>query len=302
MTMMSGVLWGTSFVTIQWGLEDGFHPVVFVAVRFVIAVASALAFAALMGPLGAWMLKSPWVWALGLSNMSGFVFQYTSLGLTTATKAALITNLSLVLVAPMSFLWLQERFTRVKVVALVAVVPGVFLLTTNGDPEALRGSEFVGDMLSLGAGLSWAFYIIISKRVLEDPQVTVSRLTLWVMTTTAVFLVPLGMAFLALGGVALGEVGGVGWSMAVYTGVFCSTLAYLLYTRGLRAVTATVSAVLLLIMVLVAAGMDYIFQGEGLGLVSMVGAAILLVSMMLMSLAGEGEGAPPEPPADAHAH
>ena len=51
MTLLSGVLWGTSFVTIQWGLEDGFHPVVFVAVRFIIAIGSALAVAAALGPL-----------------------------------------------------------------------------------------------------------------------------------------------------------------------------------------------------------------------------------------------------------
>lgn len=297
MTLLSGVLWGTSFVTIQWGLEDGFNPIVFVAVRFVIAFGSALAVAAALGPLDAGLLRNPWVWALGLSNMLGFVFQYASLGLTTATKAALITNLSLVLVAPLSYTWLNERFTRVKVAALIAIVPGVFLLTTGGDLSVLGESEFVGDILSLGAGMSWAFYIIISKKVLEDPGVTVSNLTLWVMATTGAFLIPMGATVLALGGASLSDVGHVGWVMALYTGVLCSTGAYLLYTRGLRGVTATISAVLLMVMVIVAAVMDYAFMGTELGLVPLVGAAILLSCMVLVSLgSGEedgGEGPPP---------
>jgi DME family drug/metabolite transporter len=249
-----------------------------------------------MGRLDIGLLRDPFVWALGLTNMLGFVFQYASLGLTTATKAALITNLSLVLVAPLSYAWLHERFTRVRVAALVATVPGVFLLTTGGDLSVLGRSEFIGDMLSLGAGMSWAFYIVVSKKVLEDPDVTVSNLTLWVMGTTGAFLVPMGVVLLALGVSSMASVGGVGWAMAVYTGVLCSTGAYLLYTRGLRGVTATVSAVLLMVMVIVAALMDYAFMGSKLGPVPLLGAAILLVSMVLVSLGpdvGDGEQGPP---------
>ncbi len=293
MTMGAGVLWGTSFVTIQWGLDDGFDPVVFAAVRFVFAFASAILVARLFGPLNAWMLRSPWVWALGLSNTGGFLFQYFALDLTAATKAALITNLSLIFVAPMSYLWLRERFTPIKVGALVTVVPGVFLLTTGGDLSVLGGSEFLGDMLSLLAGLSWAFYIVISKHVLEDPKVTVPSLTLWVMGTTAACIIPLGIGMLVVGGASLDGVGNVGWGMAVYTGVFCSTVAYLLWTRGLKGVTATVSAVLLLIMVIVAAAMDYAFQGTEMGLVPIVGALILVAAMVMVSLGGNG-GEPSE--------
>ena len=287
MTMLAGVLWGTSFVTIQMGLDDGFHPVVFIAIRFIIAFASALLVARLIGPLNPSMLKNPWVWGLGLTNTMGFLCQYFALGLTVATKAALITNLSLIFVAPMSYYWLKERFTPLKVTALAMTVPGIILLTTGGDLASLKGSEFLGDMLSLAAGFSWAFYIIISKHILQDPKVSVSSLTLWVMGTTAALVVPLGIGVLALGGASLGDVGNVGWTMAVYTGIFCSTVAYLLWTRGLRGVTATVSAVLLMIMVVVAAVMDYVFLDTEMGIVPWIGAGILLVAMLMVSLSPE---------------
>jgi drug/metabolite transporter (DMT)-like permease len=290
MTMIAGVLWGTSFVTIQMGLDDGFNPVVFVAVRFIIAFASALVVVSFIGPLNAGLLKNPWVWGLGLTNTSGFLFQYFSLGLTVATKAALITNLSLIMVAPMSYYFLKERFTPLKLGALVMTIPGIILLTTGGDLASLKGSEFLGDMLSLAAGFSWAFYIIISKLILQDPKVSVSSLTLWVMGTTAALVVPLGIGVLALGGASLGDVGNLGWGMAVYTGIFCSTVAYLFWTRGLRGVTATVSAVLLLVMVIVAAIMDYLFFDTEMGSVPWIGAGILLVAMLMMSLAPEDVG------------
>jgi DME family drug/metabolite transporter len=284
MTMMAGIIWGTSFVTIQLGLDDGFHPMVFLTVRMLIAFASALAVARWLGGVDAWLLRDPWVWALGLSNTGGFVAQYFALDMTVATKAALITNLSLIFVAPMSYLWLRERFTPIKVGALIAVIPGVLLLTTGGDMDALKGSEFMGDMLSLLAGLSWAFYIIISKRVLADDRVSVSRLTLWVMGTTAVFALPLGVGTLVLGDSSFAKVGIVGWGAAVYTGVVCSTVAYMLWIRGLRGVTATVSAILLLVMVIVAAVMDFVFLGTEIGLVAWAGAGILLVAMVLVNL------------------
>ena len=289
MTMMAGVLWGTSFVTIQWGLDDGFHPMVFLSVRMLIAFTSALLVARWLGGIDAWLLKDPWVWALGLSNTGGFVAQYFALDLTVATKAALITNLSLIFVAPMSYLWLRERFTPVKVGALMAVIPGVLLLTTGGDLDSLRGSEFLGDMLSLVAGLSWAFYIIISKRVLRDERVSVSSLTLWVMGTTAVFAVPLGVTAMAMGDASFSNISYVGWAAAIYTGVVCSTIAYTLWIRGLRGVTATVSAILLLVMVIVAAVMDYMFRGTEISLVAWAGAGILLVAMVLVNLEGSQE-------------
>jgi len=287
MTMLAGVLWGTSFVTIQMGLDDGFHPVVFLAFRFIIAFASALLVARFIGPLNPELLKNPWVWGLGLTNTMGFLFQYVALDLTVATKAALITNLSLIFVAPMSYYFLRERFTPLKVGALTMTVPGIIMLTTGGDLSSLGGSEFLGDMLSLAAGFSWAFYIIITKHILKDPKVSVSSLTLWVMGTTAALVVPLGIGALALGEASLGDVGNVGWTMAVYTGIFCSTVAYLFWTRGLRGVTATVSAVLLLIMVVVAAVMDYVLIGTEIGVLPWIGAGILLVAMLLVSLSPE---------------
>jgi DME family drug/metabolite transporter len=146
--------------------------------------------------------------------------------------------------------------------------------------------------------MSWAFYIVISKRVLKNPEVTVMSLTLWVMGTTLVFLLPAAAFQLAVGNASLASVGSVGWAVAVYTGICCSTVAYLLYTRGLRSVTATISAVLLLVMILVAASMDYVFQGKGLDTIAMVGAGILLVAMVLVNLSSkEQDVVDVEPPA-----
>lgn len=291
--MMAGVLWGTSFVSIQLGLDDGFHPMVFLTFRLLVAFGSALLVVAYLGGLDTWLLRDPWVWALGLSNTGGFVAQFFALDMTVATKTALITNLSLIFVAPMSYVWLRERFTTLRIGALLAVIPGVLLLTTGGDLGALSGSEFFGDMLALVAGFSWAFYIIISKHVLRDERVMVSRLTLWVMGTTALFAAPLGIAVLAQGTSPVSEMGTTGWAMVVYTGVFCSTLAYMLWTRGLKGVTATVSAILLMVMVVVAAVMDFLVFNTKLGVVSWVGAGILVMAMVMVSLES-GEVADPD--------
>jgi len=292
MTLIAGVLWGTSFITTQWALGDGFGPLTLATVRFLLATVAALAFALVARSVGAGLLKNPWLWALGITNAAGYVFQNYALDLTTGTKAALITNLSMVLVAPMSYLWFREPFTRAKVLGLVAVIPGVFLLTTNGDLSQLHGSQFIGDMLILGAGASWAVYIVISKRLLDTTPATTPALTLWVMATTTLVLAPFSVMAIMGGGEGVGSIGALGWAGALYTGIGCSTVAYLLYTRGLRGVTATVSAILLLVQVFVAAVLAYALQGVGLGPVALVGAGITLGAMVLVSLAGpKAEGA-----------
>jgi DME family drug/metabolite transporter len=289
MTLVAGVLWGTSFITTQWALQDGFGPLTLATVRFLLATVAALAFALVARSVGAGLLKNPWLWALGITNAAGYVFQNYALDLTTGTKAALITNLSMVLVAPMSYLWFHEPFTRTKVLGLMAVIPGVFLLTTNGDLSQLDGAQFVGDMLILGAGASWAVYIVIAKKLLETTQATTPALTLWVMATTTLVLAPFSALAVMRGGEGVGSIGAVGWAGALYTGIGCSTVAYLLYTRGLRGVTATVSAILLLVQVFVAAVLAYALQGVGLGPVALLGAGITLGAMLLVSLAGGKE-------------
>jgi drug/metabolite transporter (DMT)-like permease len=286
MTLASGVLWGTSFVAIQWGLDDGFDPMMFAALRFVVATVAALAFVLAVGSVDAYLLRSPYVWALGLVNAAGYAFQYYGLELTTSTKAALITNLSMVLVAPMSHVWLGERFTWTKAAALVAMVPGVFLLTTAGDLSTIGGSQFLGDMLILCAGASWAVYILVNKRLLDTTDAATGPLTLWIMATTVVFMLPPALVITGGDVTAGGSVGAAGWAGVVYTGVGCSTVAYLLFTHGLRGVTATVSAILLLVQVLVAAALDYAVYGRGLAPVALVGAGIILVAMALVSLGG----------------
>jgi drug/metabolite transporter (DMT)-like permease len=289
MTLVAGVLWGTSFITTQWALQDGFGPLTLATVRFLLATVAALAFALVARSVGAGLLKNPWLWALGITNAAGYVFQNYALDLTTGTKAALITNLSMVLVAPMSYMWFREPFTRTKVLGLIAVIPGVLLLTTNGDLSQLHGSQFVGDMLILGAGASWAVYIVIAKRLLDTTPATTPALTLWVMATTTLVLAPFSALAVMRGGEGVGSIGAVGWAGALYTGIGCSTVAYLLYTRGLRGVTATVSAILLLVQVFVAAVLAYALQDVGLGPVALVGAIITLAAMILVSLAGGKE-------------
>ena len=59
MTMMAGVLWGTSFVSIQLGIDDGFHPMVFLMVRMLIAFGPALLVVRLIGGIDAWLLRHP---------------------------------------------------------------------------------------------------------------------------------------------------------------------------------------------------------------------------------------------------
>ena len=129
----------------------------------------------------------------------------------------------------------------------------------------------------------------IAKKLLDTTPATTPALTLWVMATTTLVLAPFSALAVVRGGEGVGSIGAVGWAGALYTGIGCSTVAYLLYTRGLRGVTATVSAILLLVQVFVAAVLAYALQGVGLGPVALLGAIITLAAMILVSLAGGKE-------------
>jgi DME family drug/metabolite transporter len=74
-----------------------------------------------------------------------------------------------------------------------------------------------------------------------------------------------------------------GWAAIIFTGVFCSTAAYLLWSKGLKGLTVTISAIILLLEVLWALLLSFTLLGESFSIISAVGATFILLSILLAS-------------------
>jgi drug/metabolite transporter (DMT)-like permease len=159
LTVLAGILWGTSFPTIKLGLRyvDAY---MFVFMRFL--VASVIMFFVLLfrGNHGLEFAKKRVIWLLGIANGVAYLFQYVGMNLTSASKSSLLVNLSAIWVAVLSWLILKERLGIKRACGIFFGVLGVFLITTNLDFQKLGQSTVFGDMAVLLSGVIWAFFTI----------------------------------------------------------------------------------------------------------------------------------------------
>ncbi len=279
-TALAGLLWGSSFVVVKLGLRS-IDPYWFVLFRFATAAIIAVSYAAVIGRLRAVgrLLTDPLVIWLGVSNGIGFALQFKGQTLTTAGKAALFVNSSTILVAIASRYVFRERFTPAKVAAVAVGMAGVMLVTTGGAFGPIAGPELTGDLFVLAAAVLWTAFILLDKRIVASGEVDVRALTAAMVTITALTVLPVALV--------LGHGGPPPFDSRLwvvgYTAVFCTVLPFLLWSWGLKSISATSSCVILLIEIVFALALAAVVFGERLASGGAVGALLIMGAVLLIS-------------------
>lgn len=125
LTILAGVLWGTSFPAIKIGLEF-VDPYMFVFLRMLLASVLTLLIVFATNNFDVSLAKEKSIWYLGLLNGFSYLIQYVGMNYTTASKSSLLINLSAVWVAILSWLILKERFSKKRMSGIVLGIIGVF--------------------------------------------------------------------------------------------------------------------------------------------------------------------------------
>jgi drug/metabolite transporter (DMT)-like permease len=277
-TVLASLIWGTSFPVIKIGLSyvDSYS---FAFFRLLIASTAVLAVAIPLKRFKPALFKNKIIWFLGISNALGFVLQYVGMNYTTASKTVLLVDSDVVIVAILSWLVFKEKFSNKMKAAVGMGFVGAALLASGGSLSELAGGELLGDILVFLAGVAWAFFMVWNKSLLTKGVDAVATIAC-VMPVTAVFLFP---SMLVLGTTTISTMPVLGWGAVVFTGVFCSATAYFLWMLGLKAMTVTTSAIILLLEVLFALILSFTFLGETFTIIGIIGAFLILVSILLVS-------------------
>jgi len=276
-TIVAAFLWGSSFVAVKHGL-GAMDPFWFLALRLWVAVAFILvSIKLLVGRIDPSLLKRKEIWLLGALNAAGFSGQFLGLTLTTATKAALLIDINVVFVALFAIPILKDKLDKMLGLAVIIGLIGIFLVTTEGDLASLRSGGFYGDIIVFGAGVVWAFYIILQKKTVDD-SVPLLPLSAWVFLTTAIFVTP--FAFLTPFTMPSVE----SWLVIIYLGIFCTAFAYILWAAGLRDLSATRSSILITTEIVFALVLAWLMLSERLNWVGLAGGGLIMVAAALASV------------------
>ena len=176
----------------------------------------------------------------------------------------------------LAWLTLRERPTASWFAATALCAAGLGLLSLDG----LAGSDAdpVGILLALGSGLGYAVYTVLSRSFMQQ-GVASEVVMAAAFGLGGVLLLPL-LAFEPVGWVATPA----GVALALYLGLGTTTLAYVLFGRGLHVLPAAPVTTLVLAEPLVATVLGVVVLGETLPAAGIAGAALILAGLVLQGL------------------
>ena len=234
------------------------------------------------------LLKREWraVLLMGLSMAAYNGCFFAALARTSVMAGTLLALCSAPLfVALLARLFLDEPLTRPVLLALAAGLTGTALLvggqggrdpSAGSGPALLRLDYALGNLLALGAGLSYAVYALVGRA--KSDGTAPASLAALSFTTAAILLTPFALA----NGLRL-PTNFPAWGAVLYLGLVPTALAYSLYLRGLKTVPATVASIGTLVEPLTASLLAALFLGERLTPGGLAGTGLLLISLVVLT-------------------
>ncbi|HEY7588731.1 MAG TPA: DMT family transporter [Thermoplasmata archaeon] len=285
LVILSSVFWGTSFPgsKLVIGAVD---PLFLTMAR--LGLGAALGFAVLLAlrRLDLRVFRDPFVWGLGALNAIAFDLQNVGISITTASKTALLVNVNIVFIAILMAVFYRERVTVNRVGGIVLGLFGVIVLATRLDPAALQGGEFLGDGLVFLSGVVWAFYIVGTKARVDRGGDFIAWTTGVLAVTAVVAALPVLIFRVPV------PVGGLSWTGILYLGLVPTFIPILLYTYSMRTISPTISSLLILLEVVIAALLSFLFLADPIDAFTLGGGALILFGAYIVS---RGEKEIPEP-------
>ena len=272
--VLAAALWGTT------GTAQALGPVasdpVAVGVARVVVAAPALALIARFTP-GA-LTPGPGVWkpsvVAGTAMTAYQPLFFTAVAETGVALGTVITIGSAPLLAGLLAWAVDDETPPMRWwPATVLGIAGVVMIALS---EQAMGVEGLGVLMAVGAGLSFAIYIVASRRVIDRAGATAG--------TARVFAIA---ALLSLPLLLRADLSWVtapaGWIMAVHLGLIATALAYMLFSLGIRTTRSSTAATASLAEPVTATMLGVLLLGETPGASGWSGILLILAGLTLLA-------------------
>ena len=270
--VMTTFFWGASYYLTDICLAD-LPPMTLNAFRFIVAF--------LVLGLIFWKhvvhINRTTLWyslIVGLALAGTYVAYNYGITRTSLSNAAFICALQVIFAPLLGFLFFRQRPGWKLGAALVVCTVGMALLTLNGE---LRPAS--GDLICLITPLCYAVDLLITEKAVRDPRV--DPLGLGVCQLAVVGIVTLALA-LALGEPVHLPTSGKTWAAALFLGIFCSGVAFIIQSVQQQYTTASHVGLIFTLEPVFASMVAFVMTGEVLSLRGYIGAALMLLSLFIM--------------------
>ncbi|WP_391119085.1 DMT family transporter [Psychrobacillus sp. L3] len=272
--LLGAILWGTTG-TAQTFLPDSAHPFIISAGRSTVGGFSLLVIMILLKKINfkTWPWKETLYAAICISLFQLLFF--SSVLLTGVAIASVVAIGSApVFSGIIEWVFLKLRPSKVWGISTSFAIVGCLFLFLNKGEITINP---IGILYSLIAGLIFAFYTLSSKSLLQ--KVEAIPAVAMTFSTSALLLMP----FFFIYDVSwLKDAGNVG--IIFYLGLATTSVAYVLYARGLHRIPSSSALTLSLAEPTTAAILGVFIVGEVLGGMSWIGILLLLGSIVVLTV------------------
>lgn len=266
------LLWGTTFLLVKNALA-GTSTGAFLVLRFsVAALAIGVVWLVRRDRVSPGLLRAGVL--LGLAMFGGFAFQTLGLRYTTPARSGFITGLSVVLVPFIARFRLGRDVPRFAWAGVGFAVLGLLALTRPFGERDVAAAVRLGDLLTLGCALCYAFQIIYTSE--WAPRHRLAPLVFLQVSTTlvgSILLLPLEPLRVGWGAALAGTV--------VFTGMVMTAAAFFIMNWAQRHTSAVRAALIFALEPAAAALFSNLVGGEPLGPWDWAGGALIVGGVLV---------------------
>lgn len=256
------LIWGSTFAIIKETIETVPVPVL-LAIRFSFAALVLL----WVKPERKTLIPG---FILGVLSFAGYATQSVGMLTTTASKAAFITGLSVILTPIVGAIWLRQRVPLRAWFAAILALVGLGLMTLNPQEGLV-----VGDFWVLGTALAYALYIVyLGEIAIHHKPIVLTSLQIIVVA-----LMSWGWAVPELH--VLKNLSASALAAMLYLALFATALVLWLQAVAQRVVPAYAAALIFALEPVFAAIFAYFLLGETLSSQGWLGGALVVLAMII---------------------
>jgi len=275
-------LWSTSFVLIKTGLED-IPALTFAGLRYTLAFLCLLPLALRPTSIRSLRRLSGRMW--GQLILLGILYyavtqgtQFLGLAYLPAITVSMLLSFTPIIVALLGKGLLSERPSAVQWVGVLLNVSGIMIYLY---PIAIPLGEVVGLAIVIVGVFANALSSIIGRRVNRDGEVLPVAVTTVSMGVGALILLATGIMTQGLPSLGL-----TSWLIIVWLAVINTAFAFSLWNHTLRTLSAMESTIINGTMLIQIAVLAWLFLGERMDWLEIVGLIITGVGALMAQIRG----------------
>lgn len=278
--LAANIIYGVNFSIAKDVMPDHIKPFALLSVR-------SLAAAALFWITGLFTPKEhvkrkDLLYLFGCSFFGVVINQglfLAGLNLTTPVNSSIILSTNPIFAFIFAALILGEKITFLKGAGLAMGLSGVIMLILENGMPSPGSSTFLGDLYSVINTISWAFYTVVIKRMLEKYHpVTVMK---WTFLFGMLANIPIGYG--QWSAMDWSEIPLTAWLEIGFVVTGATYLGYLFITFGLRRLSPTVVSTYTYIQPLIAAYLATIMGQDHITIVMITSALLIFAGVFVVS-------------------